>query len=175
MEDQLHIRTFLKIVRDPSKTAYDELPSGRTIGSIANELAISRYKRKIERKRAQTRETRSRKRAKPEDFCSETQVKQDEGSKVTEAIFPEVSCVQEPTIVQVNEVLGKGVTIMQEQTIVQVNEVLINEVPLMHEDQIVHVNEILINEVPRLKETLAIETEVSVPEVLRIEEHKTTV
>lgn len=61
MEEQLHIRTLLKIVRDPTKTAYDELPNGKIIGDIANQYAVERYKSKNARKKIQTQETRKRK------------------------------------------------------------------------------------------------------------------
>ncbi len=61
-QSDLHIRTILKMIRDCSKTAYDELPSGRTLGEVANELAITQYAKKITRKRERAREARSQKR-----------------------------------------------------------------------------------------------------------------
>jgi hypothetical protein len=60
-QSEIHIRTFLKIIRDRSKTAYDELPSGRTLGEVANELAVTQYAKKIKRKRERAREARSQK------------------------------------------------------------------------------------------------------------------
>lgn len=62
MEDTLHIRSFLKLVRDPSRTAYDVLPSGKTIGQCANEIANARYLHKKALKCEHAREARSRKR-----------------------------------------------------------------------------------------------------------------
>jgi hypothetical protein len=56
------LRCSLKTLRDPSKTAFDLLPSGETIGSFANRCAVERYTRKIESKRERARETRRRKR-----------------------------------------------------------------------------------------------------------------
>jgi hypothetical protein len=61
-ESEIHIRTILKMIRDCSKTAYDELPSGRTLGEVANELAVTQYAKKIKRKRERAREARSQKR-----------------------------------------------------------------------------------------------------------------
>lgn len=55
------LRVSLKIVRDPTKTAYDVLPSGETIGAFANKHAVARYARKIENKRERAREIRKKK------------------------------------------------------------------------------------------------------------------
>ena len=57
-----NLRTSLKIIRDPSKTAFDMLPSGETLGAFANRHAIDRYARKVESKRERARETRMKKR-----------------------------------------------------------------------------------------------------------------
>lgn len=57
-----HLRGSLKIVRDTSKTAYDSLPTGETIGEFANRYALQRYSRKVESKRERARETRKQKR-----------------------------------------------------------------------------------------------------------------
>lgn len=57
-----NLRSYLKIIRDPSKTAYDLLPSGETIGSFANRHAVDRYARKVKSKRERARETRMKKR-----------------------------------------------------------------------------------------------------------------
>jgi len=57
-----NLRGSLKIVRDPSKTAYDFLPNGETLGAFANRHAVDRYSRKVESKRERARETRRRKR-----------------------------------------------------------------------------------------------------------------
>lgn len=56
-----NLRTNLKTVRDPTKTAYDLLPSGESIGSFANKHAVARYRSKIEGKRQRARETRKQK------------------------------------------------------------------------------------------------------------------
>lgn len=61
-DDVGRLREYLKIVRDPSKTAYDMLPSGETIGEFANRHAVERYARKIESKRERARESRRKKR-----------------------------------------------------------------------------------------------------------------
>jgi hypothetical protein len=58
----IEIRVCLKIVRDISKTAFDLLPSGETIGEFANRYAVERYTRKIESKRERARECRKIKR-----------------------------------------------------------------------------------------------------------------
>jgi hypothetical protein len=50
------IRAYLKIVRDPSKTAYDTLPNGETIGSFANKRALYRYGNKNDMKRARAKQ-----------------------------------------------------------------------------------------------------------------------
>jgi hypothetical protein len=60
VDSELHVRSFLKILRDPTKTAYDELPSGKTLGEVANEMAVAKYTRKVELKRERARETRAR-------------------------------------------------------------------------------------------------------------------
>lgn len=57
-----NLRTSLKIIRDPNRTAFDVLPSGETLGSFANRHAIDRYARKVESKRERARETRLKKR-----------------------------------------------------------------------------------------------------------------
>lgn len=57
-----NLRSSLKIIRDPAKTAFDMLPSGETIGAFANRHAIDRYARKVESKRERARETRMKKR-----------------------------------------------------------------------------------------------------------------
>jgi hypothetical protein len=57
-----HLRCALKIVRDPTKNAYDHLSSGETIGNFANIYAVERYRRKVESKRERARETRKLKR-----------------------------------------------------------------------------------------------------------------
>lgn len=57
-----NLRSSLKIVRDPGKTAYDVLPTGETLGSFANRNAVERYARKVESKRERARETRRKKR-----------------------------------------------------------------------------------------------------------------
>ena len=59
--DTTNLRISLKIVRDPTKTAYDLLPSGETIGAFANKHALARYARKIENKRERAREIRKKK------------------------------------------------------------------------------------------------------------------
>jgi hypothetical protein len=56
------LRLSLKIVRDPTKTAFDVLPSGETIGEFANRHAVERYTRKVENKRERARESRRKKR-----------------------------------------------------------------------------------------------------------------
>ena len=55
-----NLRAALKIVRDPTKSAFDYLPTGETIGAFANRHAIARYSRKIENKRERARESRKR-------------------------------------------------------------------------------------------------------------------
>lgn len=55
-------RAILKIIRDATKTPYDLLPSGETIGSFANRHASERYRDKIEKKRVRAREIRKRRR-----------------------------------------------------------------------------------------------------------------
>lgn len=67
MDDDLtlgsaNLRSSLKIIRDPTKNAFDVLPSGETLGSFANRHAIDRYARKVESKRERARETRLKKR-----------------------------------------------------------------------------------------------------------------
>jgi len=57
-----NLRSSLKVVRDPTKTAFDVLPTGETLGSFANRHAIDRYARKVESKRERARETRMKKR-----------------------------------------------------------------------------------------------------------------
>jgi len=59
--DTTNLRISLKIVRDPTKNAYDLLPSGETIGAFANKHALARYARKIENKRERAREIRKKK------------------------------------------------------------------------------------------------------------------
>ena len=61
---QVRLRQTLKIVRDPTKTAFDRLDSGETLGSFANFHAVERYKRKVESKRVRARVTRKLKRVK---------------------------------------------------------------------------------------------------------------
>jgi hypothetical protein len=63
-DSKLHIRSLLKIIRDRTKTAYDTLPSGETLGEVANKEAIAQYSRKIKRKRERARESRSLKKMK---------------------------------------------------------------------------------------------------------------
>jgi hypothetical protein len=58
----VNLRQSLKIIRDPSKNAFDMLPSGETIGTFANRHAIDRYSRKVENKRERAREIRLKKR-----------------------------------------------------------------------------------------------------------------
>jgi hypothetical protein len=58
----LHLRSSLKIVRDPSRTAYDLLPTGETLGSFANRQAVDRYARKVEQKRHRAAQTREQQR-----------------------------------------------------------------------------------------------------------------
>ena len=65
-----NIRTYLKIIRDSSKTAYDVLPSGESLGSFANRHAVERYIKKVENKRERARETRRKKRNVKEDVIS---------------------------------------------------------------------------------------------------------
>ncbi len=57
-----NLRGILKTVRDEKKTPYDCLPDGRTIGDIANELALRQYSQKILKKRERARQLRQRKR-----------------------------------------------------------------------------------------------------------------
>lgn len=57
-----NLRSSLKVVRDPTKTAFDVLPTGETLGSFANRHAIDRYARKVEGKRERAREIRMKKR-----------------------------------------------------------------------------------------------------------------
>jgi len=57
-----NLRGSLKIVRDPSKNAFDYLSTGETIGAFANKHAVDRYARKVENKRERARETRKKKR-----------------------------------------------------------------------------------------------------------------
>lgn len=57
-----NLRFALKIVRDPSKTAFDKLSSGDSLGTFANLYALRRYARKVEAKRDRARETRKLKR-----------------------------------------------------------------------------------------------------------------
>jgi len=78
-DSEIHIRTFLKIIRDKNKTAYDELPSGKTLGEVANEAAIYRYSRKIKLKRERARETRSLKKIKKVDDLKEEEKKEIKG------------------------------------------------------------------------------------------------
>ena len=61
-QSSANLRCFLKIVRDASKTAFDLLPSGETLGAFANKHAVARYSRKIENKRERARESRRFKR-----------------------------------------------------------------------------------------------------------------
>jgi len=55
-----NIRSMLKVIRDPSKTAYDLLPTGETIGAFANRHAVETYVRKNVIKREKAREIRKR-------------------------------------------------------------------------------------------------------------------
>ncbi len=55
LNDPVQLRGCMKMVRDPSKTAFDLLPTGETIGSFANKYAVSRYSRNVESKRARAR------------------------------------------------------------------------------------------------------------------------
>lgn len=60
--DDIHsIRRLLKIVRDSTKTAYDQLPNGKTIGAFAHDHAVSRYSSRLDSKRIQARQNRRRK------------------------------------------------------------------------------------------------------------------
>ena len=56
------LRISLKWVRDPTKNAFDSLPSGESIGNFANRYAVERYTRKIETKRERAKECRRQKR-----------------------------------------------------------------------------------------------------------------
>jgi hypothetical protein len=72
-----NVRIMLKMVRDPSKTAYDLLPNAETVGAFANRHAVDTYIRKIVMKREKARETRKRKRkskskSKPENSPKKT-------------------------------------------------------------------------------------------------------
>ncbi len=59
------IRTALKHIRDPSKTAFDNLPiADTTIGDFANEYAIYRYTCKVARKRLRAHNAKNRKKQK---------------------------------------------------------------------------------------------------------------
>lgn len=55
-----NIRSLLKIVRDPSKTAYDLLPNGEMIGAFANKHAVESHIRKKQMKCEKAREVRKR-------------------------------------------------------------------------------------------------------------------
>lgn len=57
-----NLRGSLKIIRDPTKTAFDILPTGESLGAFANKHAVDRYSRKVENKRERARETRKKKR-----------------------------------------------------------------------------------------------------------------
>lgn len=57
-----NLRSSLKIIRDPTKTAFDHLPTGETLGAFANRHAVDRYARKVKSKRDRARETRLKKR-----------------------------------------------------------------------------------------------------------------
>lgn len=57
-----HLRSSLKIIRDPSKNAFDLLPSGESLGSFANRHAVDRHRRKVDSKRERARESRLKKR-----------------------------------------------------------------------------------------------------------------
>lgn len=60
--ESANVRALLKIVRDPSKTAYDLLPTGETVGSFANKHAVENYIHKNIVKRQNAKEFRKRKR-----------------------------------------------------------------------------------------------------------------
>lgn len=60
--ESANVRALLKIVRDPSKTAYDLLPNGETLGSFANRHAVENYIHKNNVKRQNAKEFRKRKR-----------------------------------------------------------------------------------------------------------------
>jgi hypothetical protein len=61
-EEGNNLRGYLKIVRDPTKTAFDILPDGQTIGEFANKQAVERYSKKIVNKRIRASKQRRRKR-----------------------------------------------------------------------------------------------------------------
>ena len=60
----MHIRTALKIIRNPAMTAYDYLPNGETLGEFANRTAVEGYIRNVENKRLRTRESRKKRKKK---------------------------------------------------------------------------------------------------------------
>lgn len=64
MSDDENVRRFYRLVRDTSRTAYDVLPCGKTIGEFANEIALKKYVQTIKRKRIQATALRVRKRNK---------------------------------------------------------------------------------------------------------------
>lgn len=59
MESSAHVRLIYKLVKDSSRTAYDVLPCGKTLGEYANMVAIARYQKKNWRKREQARAARA--------------------------------------------------------------------------------------------------------------------
>lgn len=61
-QNDCKLRSSLKIIRDPTKTAFDLLPTGETLGAFANRHAVDRYARKVKNKRDRARETRLKKR-----------------------------------------------------------------------------------------------------------------
>lgn len=58
-DTESNLRIQLKIVRDPSKTAWDMLPSGITVGEFANAHAVDSYIRKVDSKRMRARQKRA--------------------------------------------------------------------------------------------------------------------
>jgi hypothetical protein len=60
-ETSAQVRTIYKLVKDTSRTAYDVLPCGRTLGEYANVIAVDRYIKKNWRKRHQARAARASK------------------------------------------------------------------------------------------------------------------
>lgn len=61
-EESDNVRSLLKLVRDPSKTAFDLLPTGETLGSFANRHVVEAYVRQILMKRETAQRSRERNR-----------------------------------------------------------------------------------------------------------------
>lgn len=66
------LRLTLKHIRDETKTPYDVMPNGQTLGQVANTLAMKQYTQKIKKKRERARQSRK---AKQKEKRVETEAK----------------------------------------------------------------------------------------------------